>query len=137
VNVGSVEIELRDLRTLSPRSVRELDQRGIARPVQLLRAIEDPERRERLGLPVAELPAIEAEIRLFTLKGIGRDHGELLLRAGIASVGELALADPEELYRALERERGGAAFPALRREMVRVWVDAARAETEVDSDRGR
>jgi hypothetical protein len=130
VNVGSVELELRDLRTLSPESVPELERGGIARPLQLLRAIEDPERRERLGPPVVDLGAIEAEIRLYTLKGIGRDHGELLRRAGIESVEELALAHPDELYRALERERGDGTFPALRREMVRVWVDAARAETE-------
>ncbi len=126
VNVGSVELELRDLRTLSPESVLELEERGVARPLQLLRAIEDPERRE-LGLPAADLPAIEAEIRLFTLKGIGRHHGELLLQAGIGSVDDLALADPDELYRTLERARGEATFPALRPEMVRVWVDAARA----------
>ena len=127
VNVGSVELELRDLRTLSPESVPELEQRGIARPLQLLRAIEDPERWERLGLPVADLQAVEAEIRLLTLKGIGWHHGELLRWAGIESVDELALTDPDELYRTIERERGAATFPALRPEMVRVWVDAARA----------
>jgi len=137
VNVGSVELELEDLRTLSPDSVLELEQRGIARPLQLLRSIEDPERRKRLAVPASDLREVEAEIRLLTLKGIGWHHGELLRQAGIESVDELALADADELYRALERLRGAAAFPALRREMVRVWVDAARdLKTEVDSGPG-
>ena len=126
VNVGSIELEMEDLRTLSPDAVLELKERGIARPLQLLRAIEDPERQRLIGLSM-DLSKVEAELRLFTLKGIGRHHGELLRQAGIESVEEIALADPDELYRALERLRGGASFPALRREMVRVWVDAARS----------
>jgi hypothetical protein len=48
--------------------------------------------------------------------------------SGIESVEELAAADPDELYRALSRRRGAATFPALRRDMVRVWVAAAREE---------
>jgi hypothetical protein len=126
VNVGSVELELEDLRTLSPDAVLELEEGGIARPRQLLRAIEDPERLRGIDLSSSDLREVEAEIRLFTLKGIGWHHGELLRKAGIESVEELALADPDELYRALERERDSGTFPALRREMVRVWVGAAR-----------
>ncbi len=126
VNVGSVELEMEDLRTISPDAVLELKEHGIARPRQLLRAIEDPERRKRIPLSASDLREVEAEIRLFTLKGIGWHHGELLRQAGIESVEELALANPDELYRALELVRGAATFPALRGEMVRVWVDAAR-----------
>jgi hypothetical protein len=117
---------LEDLRTLSPDAVLELEERGIARPRQLLRAIEDPERLRGIDLSSSDLREVEAEIRLFTLKGIGWHHGELLRKVGIESVEELAVADPDELYRALERERDSGTFPALRREMVRVWVDAAR-----------
>ena len=126
VNVGSVELELRDLGTLSPESVLELERRGIARPLSLLRAIEDPERREGLALPGSDLRAVETELRLLTLRGIGWHHGELLRQAGIESVEELALADSDELYRRLESLRGAARFPALRREMVSVWVRGAR-----------
>jgi hypothetical protein len=128
VNIGSVALEISDLRTLSPDAISELGKRGIARPVQLLRAIEDPVRREEIPLPASQLREVEAEIRLLTLKGIGRAHGELLRRAGIASVEDLALADPDELYGALERLRGSDGFPALRRDMVLVWVDAAREQ---------
>jgi hypothetical protein len=127
VNVGSVELEMEDLTSLSPETVLQLEERGIERPGQLLRALEDPERRERIGLLVSDLPRVEAELRLLTLKGIGGHHGELLRRAGIESVEELSVADADELYRTLQGVRGAAAFPALRREMVQVWVDAARA----------
>ncbi|HLE71754.1 MAG TPA: DUF4332 domain-containing protein [Vicinamibacteria bacterium] len=125
VTVGSVELEMEDLRTLSPDVVLELEERGIVRPRQLLRAIEDPERLRGIDLSASALREVEAEIRLLTLKGIGWHHGELLRKAGIESVDELALADPDELYRALERERNST-FPALRQEMVWVWVNAAR-----------
>jgi hypothetical protein len=118
---------LENLRTLSPEAVSKLGERGLARPRQLLRAIEDnPELLQGILLSDADRREVEDEIRLFTLKGIGHHHGELLRKAGIESVEELALADPDELYRALERLRGAATFPALRQEMVQVWVDAAR-----------
>jgi hypothetical protein len=126
VNVGSVALELEDLRTLPTDAVSDLEERGIARPRQLLDAIEDPERLQGIELSVLDLREVEAEIRLLTLKGIGGHHGELLRQAGIESVEELALSDPDELYRTLERVRGAATFPTLRREMVRVWVAAAR-----------
>jgi hypothetical protein len=103
-----------------------LEDLGIVRPRQLLRAIEDPERRPGIGLSPSDLLEVEAEIRLLTLKGIGPHHGELLRIAGIESVEELARADPDELYRSLLGRRGAATFPALRRDMVQVWVAAAR-----------
>ncbi len=139
VNVGSVALELSDLKTLSPKAAAHLEKRGITRPRQLLCAIEHPDRFRSAGLPLSalsalsaqsaqsELAEVEAELRLLTLKGIGRHQGDRLRRVGIESVSDLALADPGELYRALARERQEEDFPALRPEMVRVWVDAARA----------
>jgi predicted flap endonuclease-1-like 5' DNA nuclease len=79
-----------------------------------------------LSMPAERLDALREETRLLELKGIGRHHGELLALAGIRSVDELARADPDELYETLERERGGRGCPALRREMVRVWIQSAR-----------
>lgn len=62
--------------------------------------------------------------RLATLRGIGTDNAELLWRAGIESVGDLANSDPSELSRRLrgmtDRPRAGT------RAKVRVWVRAAR-----------
>ncbi len=121
VNVASVALELKHLRSLSPEALAMLERHGITRPRQLLRALTD-----RAPLPAGDWSAVEAELRLLELKGIGPHHGELLHKAGIESVEELAVADPDELFRALQRARADGSFPALRAEMVRVWVDAAR-----------
>jgi hypothetical protein len=123
VNIGSVALEVSDLTSLPPQALSTLRARGIERPGQLLRAIEYG----TLDWKRHELEGVETELRLLMLKGIGRDHGELLRRAGIASTADLARAEPEALYRALEPWRRSR-FPALRLEMVRVWIDAARDE---------
>jgi hypothetical protein len=128
VNVGSVELALEDLPSLTALEIEGLRAEGIERPRQLLRALDDPKKRARideaLSLSAAQVAAIRDETQLFELKGIGYHHGSLLLAAGIWSVGDLARADPDELYDTLERAHRG--FPALRREMVRVWVHSAR-----------
>ncbi|MGH7550723.1 MAG: DUF4332 domain-containing protein [Gemmatimonadota bacterium] len=59
--------------------------------------------------------------RLAVLRGIGTENAERLRLAGVASVSDLAAADPAELSRRLERE--GDPVPPAR---VRVWVDAAK-----------
>lgn len=129
VNVGSVELSLSDLPALPSTARPRLDEAGIDRPRQLLRALDDPVRRRELlalGLSSHELDAIGDEARLYSFKGIGSRHGALLERLGIETVDELARADPDALYESMSRARGDRTFPALRREMVRVWVFAAR-----------
>jgi hypothetical protein len=128
INVGSVALELSDLRSLSPSAIARLEALEIERPGQLLRAIEKGDLLQTVFPSTSELRAVEAEIQFLSLKGIGPHHGELLRKEGIESVEELSRADPDALYRALERHRRTRSFPALRPEMVRVWVDAARDE---------
>lgn len=131
VNVGSVELSLEDLDCLPPEAAIRLRSERIERPRSLLSALEQPAERAELArslrLSPSELNLLEDELGLFLFKGIGRDHGMLLHRAGIFRVDELAAADPDALYERLLRLRGDARFPALRREMVRVWVLSARA----------
>jgi hypothetical protein len=138
-NVGSIELTLEDLPSLTASDVRKLREAGIERPRQLLGALDDPEDRPRieraLSLPAAALEALREETRLLEFKGIGHHHGALLAEAGIRSVDDLARADPDELYEILERERGGHGFPALRSEMVRVWVQSARSRDGLHSAR--
>jgi Domain of unknown function (DUF4332) len=132
VNVGSVETKLGDLQSLPRTALRMLEELGIDRPGRLLRAIEDPDRRKQLssslGLSATELEGVREEVDLLLLKGIGPQHGHLLRELGIGTVEKLARADPDQLHRELARKRGEAWFPALRPEMVRVWVHAAREE---------
>jgi hypothetical protein len=131
VNIGSVELTLAGLSTLPAGAPAMLEANGIARPRQLQRALEDPQGhgdvQRLLGLEDSELTAVEDELRLLTFKGIGYHHGALLRAAGIRRVEQLAVSDPQALYRELVSLRGDAPFPALRPEMVRVWTIAARA----------
>jgi hypothetical protein len=72
------------------------------------------------------LDGLREETRLLEFEGIGHHHGALLAEAGFRSVDDLARVDPDELYERLERERRDPGFPALRREMVRVWIRSSR-----------
>jgi len=127
-HVGSIELRLSHLETLSQQDVSALHAIGLRRPRQLLRALESPRRRSALRdemvLDAASLAAVEDEARLLTFKGIGPHHGRLLRRIGVVRVDDLAGWDAHTLHQALERERLSS-FPALRPEMVRVWVSAA------------
>ena len=60
--------------------------------------------------------------RLATLRGIGGESARYLERAGIRTLAELAVADPEELTEALVR----SGMPHPRRPRVAHWVAAAR-----------
>jgi hypothetical protein len=128
VNVGSIELRLESLTTLPPEAIPRLRAEGIDRPRQLLGALEDPELGGKLGLSEEALRAIAEETSLLNFKGIGHHHGSLLQRAGVVSVGDLARQDPVELFTKLDSMRDPARFPALRVEMVRVWVLSAGAE---------
>jgi Domain of unknown function (DUF4332) len=129
VNVGSVELTLQDIPALGA-SVPRLLEHGIDRPRRLLHALDDPAgRRElerELGLSARELEAVADEVRLYSFEGIGHHHGALLEELGIRNLDELARADPDALFEWMSAARGDRTFPALRRDMVRVWVLAAR-----------
>ena len=130
VNIGSVQLELQHLEGLPAQAVVRLEDQGIRRPRQLLRALDDPTRREQiessLGMGKDAIEDLIEEVRLFTFKGIGHYHGRLLQRAGIHTVADLDGQDPNTLYARLVEVRKAQTFPALRPGMVRVWVLAAR-----------
>jgi len=109
--------------------VAALVEAGIDRPGQLIDVANDPPRREalleRLGGSPRELDAAVAQARLYSLKGIGADHGRLLEMAGVRDV-----ANPRR-----EIPRGSRRSSELwLRHVVpepppgdgRVWVRAAR-----------
>ena len=129
-NVGSIELSLSHLQNLPSVSIASLADIGIASPRQLLRALEDPAKREGLPIPEKDRPALIDEIHLLTLKGIGFHHGTLLRNSGIETLEALSASDPEQLYLELTAARPKDAFPALRPEQVRLWVDAARHAVE-------
>jgi hypothetical protein len=132
VNVGSVEFSIEDLPALPAGAASRLREEGIDRPRKLLLALEDGEGRKEiqsmLALSSSALQAVADEAKLYSFKGIGHHHGMLLERLGVETVSELARADPDVLYDSMAAAKGDRTFPALRRDMVRVWVLAARDE---------
>ena len=133
-SVGSIELELTHLETLPLGAERKLAAHGAYRPRQLLSLLERPGEAERvraeLELEDDAFRALVDETRLLTHKGIGAHHGRLLRRLGITTLEQLAATDPQALYRPLARLRGERSFPALRPEMVRVWVLSARRKVD-------
>ncbi len=131
-NVGSIELRLGHLETLPSEAVEALAPLGIHRPRQLLRRMSDASERERvrdaLGLSRAMMTALDNEIELMELKGIGPHHGALLRELGVRTLSDLARASPDQLYRELVKAKPSP-FPGLRVSMVRVWTrEAARRQ---------
>ncbi|MBI4575249.1 MAG: DUF4332 domain-containing protein [Planctomycetes bacterium] len=130
VNVASLELTLGELPALPVRAAATLEAEGLRRPGQLLSALRDPARRAslagRLAMDAVQVARLEEEADLYTFKGIGAGHGAWLEAAGVRGVGDLALRSPEDLHAEMVTHSGGADFPPLRLDMVRVWVLAAR-----------
>ena len=128
-NIGSLRVELRDLR-LTSREVAALETQGIGRPRQLLRAAEVPEERSRLAARLewgeARLAEILRRAELMTFKGIGAEFETLLDAVGIRRVEELRNWDPADLHTRLQAEARRLWLGPPRLDMVRVWVLASR-----------
>lgn len=78
------------------------------------------------SLPLDQAERAVERARLATLRGIGPRNAELLRWAGIESVEQLAVADPGDLTRALERVGMEPGLEAR----VRVWIRGARASVQ-------
>ena len=132
VNIGSFELRLSDLPALSQAQVAALAAAGVDRPGRLLDVAADPRRMEELrsivGASPADLDAAVDQARLYSLKGIGAEHGRLLEKGGVRTVGDLSSRDPERLEKELLTISTGWGARPPRLEMVRVWVTAARAQ---------
>lgn len=76
----------------------------------------------RAGIDSSEAVLVHERARLVVFRGIGTRHAATLVAAGIHAVGELARADPEDLWRRVHAARPGQR-PTLGE--VRVWVSAA------------
>jgi hypothetical protein len=111
--------------------MEKLRDRGIRRPIRLLRNLTTPESREEwreyLGLSAVEFNTVVNEAELLSFKGIGVAHGRLLQSIGIQRVEELRAHEPESLYRQIIQVADHSGLPRPPRlDMIRVWVLAAR-----------
>ena len=137
VNIGSFELSLHHLPSLSSRVRRGLEEMAVLRPPELLRLLREEVGRTHLEtaleLSARELDLIRDEVELFALKGIGARHGLLLERAGVVCITDLVRREPEELHPLLVLQAAALGVPAPRLEMVRVWVLAARSRIDGDT----
>lgn len=120
--ISSTVPTLSEQPRLSADDVLALRQRGISTPFALAHA-NLAELAEQLG-PMALAVATDVETaRMTTLRGIGNRHASTLLEAGIETVCELSVQDPDSLLDRIRQTR-----PDVRPNgpEVRVWIRAAR-----------
>lgn len=130
ISIGSIRLRLWRVPTVA-EDVSTLEEAGIEWPRQLLRALDDPDRREQLAKRLAwddlRVANVQDEVALYLFKGIGSHHGYLLQEAGIRKVEDLAAWEPVTLQRELERIAIGIGARPPRLDWVRVWVLASRS----------
>lgn len=130
VNIASERLDLEDLPGLTPQARTALVDLGIERPIRLVRESSIPSRSEAirtsLGMSEDQFKGLLEEASLYSFKGIGAVHGDLLRQAGIGTVADLASQEPETLHRSIIEVANGRSLRPPRLDMVRVWILAAR-----------
>lgn len=129
VNIGSFQLQLSDLPSVTDQVRMPLEEKGIHRPRQLIHAVKDSKRREELQLLFGdsqeEFQTLLNQARLYTFKGIGAPYGYLLNHLGIEKVEQLEQFSPDILHEELTRIAGEHGIQPPRLDMVKVWVFAA------------
>lgn len=129
--VNSYWPDLKELQAIRPEVAVSLTSRGIMTPKALLTKAGSEQGKKEL---VRELKVSENEIvkwirsaELAELKGMGTLNANLLNKAGIDHISDLAMLDPSVLYKkllALNRQRKNISLP--REAIIRVWVREAQ-----------
>ncbi|MBI1176844.1 DUF4332 domain-containing protein [bacterium] len=136
INVASIQVQMSDLG-LSRPEVQKLETLGITRPRQLLHAATDTEERPELQSTLhwdnQRLTHILERTELYTFKGIGRDHGQMLESIGIHSPTDFRHWDPEKLEDRLAKLPAPLLVTRPRLDFVKVWILAAKSPTAVVS----
>ena len=125
VNVGSVEVALLHLGLTEPE-VATLHRHEIRRPRHVLKLDAERSRKQAVlnALKWSEdrWDRLVERSRLYTFKGIGARHGQMLEAIGVGSVADLASYSPASLHEALARGAAASDRDPPRLDMVRVWV---------------
>ena len=131
--VNSYWPDLKELQTISPETAMSLTSLGIRTPKALLAKTKSEQGRKYLTL---KLNVTENEIarwislaKLTELKGMGTLNANLLNKAGIGNIPDLAKQNPAMLYEkllALEKNDFQKETPIPRQAIIRVWVREAK-----------
>lgn len=133
--VDSYEVGLSDAYWIDSQYRKELPKVGILTLDDLLAKTKDKNERDELALrllvPKEELIQWVEKARLAELKGLGTRNLRMLEEAGIHSIEQLSLEDPESLHGKMEQLFRGR--PAPRMAKIRIWI--REAQKQVTSER--
>ncbi len=133
VTVRSRRPVLAELEGLDSNTADKLRAAGIPTPERLERAVHEQgvdRIAARAGVEIDRLRRAGAHATLALHKGMGPKAASQLLATGVTTIGELASADPVELWRRLRELALSEGLPPPRQAEVRVWVRAARVAGE-------
>jgi hypothetical protein len=130
--VDSYEVRLKDAYWIDPHYQKEFPKVGITTLDDLLSKTKEKKEKEemalRLLLPKEELNHWIEKAQLVQLKGLGIENLRLLERVGIQSISSLAIQDPEELYKKMEKRSQGR--PILKKTKIKIWIKEARKKSQ-------
>lgn len=125
-------VRLQTLKGMTMELKEKLGEKGIRRSDQLLQATRLPRQRQELarfaGVDSRRILELANRADLARIKGIGGVYSDLLEKAGVDSVSELARRRPDNLYKAIvaTNEREGLTRQPPTNALVHAWIEQAR-----------
>ena len=126
--VDSFYPRLKDAYWIEKRYQHELPKVGVTSLEDLLSRTNEKRERDELALRLLiskeELINWVEKARLVRLRGLGIENLRLLEGAGVHSVPDLAMKDPERLYQKMEEVYQGRRIP--KKAKIRIWIKEAQ-----------
>ncbi len=125
-------MELNALIGMTPELERKLKDEGIGNSGQLLEAAKTPKQRNALakqvGVPARDILELANRADLARVKGIGSAYSNLLEKAGVDTVKELATRRPDNLHKKIMEinEQEGLVKQPPSQAQVESWVEEAK-----------
>jgi predicted flap endonuclease-1-like 5' DNA nuclease len=121
--------KISDIEGIGPTYAGQLEGIGIADTEQLL-AVSPADVSQKTGIPEALILTWQAMADLIRIKGIGKQYAELLARAGITGVPQLAQESPESIVKQVEDYLATVERPPTHGRVVesraKTWIEAAQ-----------
>jgi hypothetical protein len=120
-----------ELETITPGIGNILKANKIRTTVRLLEHARTPKKRQtlagRIGIPVQQILRCATMADRLRVKGIGREHAELLEIAGVKTVQDLRYRNPGNLAEAMAQcaKRNGVRVPPSEK-MIARWIENAK-----------
>ncbi len=125
-------ITLNELVGMTPELEEKLKEAGITNSDQLLEAAKTPKQRQalaqRCGVSARDILELANRADLARIKGIGSAYSNLLEKAGVDTVKELATRRPDNLHKKIEEINGKERLvkQTPTQSQVENWVEQAK-----------